>query len=109
MARRGDGLLDDAVQVRVVADGGGLHRVPVVRDAAQPDVAGAAFDLVFLDPPYGKGMGERALASAARGGWIAKGATIVWEESRPPVATEGFALLDQRKYGDTVISILEAL
>lgn len=69
----------------------------------------AAFDLVFLDPPYGKGMGERALASAAKGGWIAKGATIVWEESRPPVATEGFALLDQRKYGDTVISILEAL
>ncbi|MBU1176127.1 MAG: 16S rRNA (guanine(966)-N(2))-methyltransferase RsmD, partial [Alphaproteobacteria bacterium] len=37
------------------------------------------FDLVFLDPPYGKGLGEKALASARDGGWIVPGALIVFE------------------------------
>ena len=43
-------------------------------------------DLVFADPPYGKGLGARALASAVAGGWIAPGALIVWEESAPQPA-----------------------
>jgi 16S rRNA (guanine966-N2)-methyltransferase len=42
---------------------------------------GAPFDLVFLDPPYGRGLGERALVSAMAGGWVAPGALVVWEES----------------------------
>ena len=29
---------------------------------------GAGFDLIFLDPPYGKGLGEAALTSARVGG-----------------------------------------
>ena len=40
---------------------------------------GAPYTLVFLDPPYGKALGEAALASAVQGGWLAPGATIVWE------------------------------
>src|SRR5262245_54723789 len=32
------------------------------------------FALVFLDPPYGKGLAEKALASARDGGWLASGA-----------------------------------
>ena len=35
---------------------------------------GPPFDLVFLDPPYGRGLGETALASALAGGWVAPGA-----------------------------------
>ncbi|MGZ2439804.1 16S rRNA (guanine966-N2)-methyltransferase [Sinorhizobium medicae] len=31
------------------------------------------FHLVFADPPYGKGLGERALIAAARGGWLVAG------------------------------------
>lgn len=69
---------------------------------------GAPFSLVFLDPPYGKGLGERALASATEGGWIAPGAIAVWEESAPPSAPEGWEHLDERRYGDTVITILRA-
>ena len=34
---------------------------------------GPAFDLVFLDPPYGRGLGEQRLASALAGGWVAPG------------------------------------
>jgi 16S rRNA (guanine966-N2)-methyltransferase len=69
-------------------------------------VKGGAFDLVFLDPPYGRGLGERALASALQGGWIAPGALVVWEESTPPLPPPGLTFLDQRSYGGTVITLL---
>lgn len=66
------------------------------------------FDLVFLDPPYGKGLGARALGTAQAGGWLAPGALIVWEENAAQPAREGFALLDTRRYGDTHVTFLEA-
>lgn len=69
---------------------------------------GDGFGLIFMDPPYGQGLGERALASALEGGWIAPQATLVWEESAPQTAPEGFALLDQRRFGDTWISLFQA-
>src|SRR6478735_1691848 len=39
------------------------------------------FSLVFLDPPYGKGLAEKALDSAREGGWLTKDALILVEES----------------------------
>lgn len=69
---------------------------------------GTGHDLVFLDPPYGMGLGEKALAAAGLGGWLAPGALIVWEEGSAPHPPEGFTPLDQRKYGDTVVTILRA-
>ena len=68
--------------------------------------AGPPATLVFLDPPYGKSLGEQALAAAQAGGWLAPDALIVWEESTAQTAPEGFSLLDQRRYGDTWISFL---
>ncbi|MDO8883625.1 16S rRNA (guanine(966)-N(2))-methyltransferase RsmD [Pseudotabrizicola sp.] len=77
------------------------------RDATQLGAnRGAPFDLVFLDPPYGKGLGEKAIASAVAGGWLAPNAVIVWEESTQPIPPAGLALLDQRKYGDTSVTLL---
>lgn len=70
--------------------------------------AGAGFDLVFLDPPYGKGLGEVALTAAQGGGWLAPGAMVVWEEGAAPAVPAGFELVDQRKYGDTVVTLLRA-
>ena len=69
---------------------------------------GLPFGLVFLDPPYGKGLGEIALANAQTGGWIAPGALIMWEDNAPPRVPPGFALSDQRSYGGTVITLLRA-
>src|ERR1700759_432541 len=43
------------------------------------------FSLVFLDPPYGKGFAEKALASAKSGGWLAPDALIVVEEAAKSV------------------------
>lgn len=67
----------------------------------------ASCSLVFMDPPYGKGLGEMALTTAHAGGWLADNALIVWEENSPQHAPEGYELHDQRKYGDTWISIME--
>ena len=78
------------------------------RDALKPGPAPHAYELVFLDPPYGKAMGTKALASANAQGWIAPGALIVWEENSPQPAPDGFDLLDHRKYGDTHITFLRA-
>lgn len=69
---------------------------------------GAGYDLVFLDPPYGKGIGEVALAAIRKDGWLAPDAMIVWEEGVASSAPEGFALVDQRKYGDTVVTLMRA-
>ena len=68
---------------------------------------GEPFDLVFLDPPYGKGLGPRALRAAQEGGWLAPGAVVVWEENAPQEAISGFQVLDSRSYGDTHVTILQ--
>ena len=67
----------------------------------------AAFDLIFLDPPYGKALGEKAMAAAITGGWLTPRALIVWEDSADIIIPEALTLLDQRKYGETKINILE--
>jgi 16S rRNA (guanine966-N2)-methyltransferase len=67
---------------------------------------GAPFTLVFLDPPYGRGLGMAALSSALAGGWLAPGAVVVWEEDTAQPAPPGFTLRDQRRYGDSWITLL---
>ena len=62
-----------------------------------------SFDLVFLDPPYAKGMGEKALDAAMKGNWIAPDAIVVLEEKKAVALDipQDFELLDQRDYGAT--------
>lgn len=75
------------------------------RDATRLGEAGtvAPFDLVFADPPYGKGLGEAAFASARKGGWLKPDALCVLEESGKAVLepVEGFVEVDQRIVGDS--------
>ncbi|CUH63166.1 Ribosomal RNA small subunit methyltransferase D [Thalassovita gelatinovora] len=79
------------------------------RDARKlPENPGAPYDLIFLDPPYGKGLGETALTQALKQNWIAKDALIVWEESATIAPPEELTYLDARKYGDTTITLLQA-
>ena len=82
-----------------------IHRRDALSPGPNPD---AAFDVIFLDPPYGKAMGEAALKAALAGGWLAPQALIVWEENTPPLLPDGFTLEDSRKYGDTLVTIARA-
>lgn len=77
-------------------------------DARRLPPAPAPADLVFLDPPYGQGLGAPALASARAAGWIAPGATVVWEESALQAPPEGFAPMDARRYGAAHVTLLQA-
>ena len=80
----------------------------IKRDARRlPRNEDAVFDLVFLDPPYGKALGQQEITQALNTGWIAENALIVWEESAAITPPDELSLLDSRRYGDTVISILQ--
>lgn len=85
-----------------------VHR----RDAAQlgqrPGADGPAFDLAFLDPPYGKGLGEIALARLAEGGWLSPRAIVVLEKGagEPDPAVSGYDQMDVRDYGAARVHFL---
>lgn len=78
------------------------------RSALKPGPAGEPATLVFLDPPYGKGLGQKALAALSAEGWIAPSALIVWEERGAQEPPAGFRLVETRSYGETAITIMEA-
>src|SRR6516225_7318658 len=61
------------------------------------------FSLVFLDPPYAKGLAEKALVSLRDGGWLTPGALLVVEEAKAAAfkAPAGFEELERRAYDDT--------
>jgi 16S rRNA (guanine966-N2)-methyltransferase len=104
-------FVDDGVEARsllranVEALGlGGVTRV-FRRDATKLGVVHPVepFSLVFADPPYGKGLGEKALASAHDGGWLTPEALIVVEEAVAAAfkAPTGFEEVERRAYDDT--------
>jgi 16S rRNA (guanine966-N2)-methyltransferase len=69
------------------------------------------FSLAFLDPPYGKGLAEKALASLRDGGWLTPGARVVVEEAKVAgfSAPDGFEELERRAYDDTEFVFLRAV
>ena len=68
----------------------------------------ACFDLVFVDPPYASDEAARALSALADGNLLAPEATVVVEASRrhPVAPVEGLVSIDERRYGDTLITLL---
>lgn len=100
--RVGQKLITDNIARLGARDQARLLRGDATRLGVLP---GAPFDLVFLDPPYGKGLGERALGAVHN--WLTPGALVVWEESAPMIPPEGFAPVDQRKFGTSHITLIE--
>lgn len=81
------------------------------RDATQLGQVGTMkpFDLVFLDPPYGNGLAERALASASAGGWLNDGALAVVEEASEAQLElpDGFEQVDERRMGIATLRFIK--
>ena len=80
-------------------------------DAAALPARGATdppYDLAFLDPPYGEGLGEAALTRLAAGGWLASGAVAVLERGAADAAgvPDGFELVDDRRWGGARVSFV---
>lgn len=69
--------------------------------------AGGPFNLVFLDPPYRKNLLALALASLKSGGWLAPNAIVVGESALgESLCVEGFRIVEERDYGDTLVRFL---
>lgn len=82
----------------------------LAKDATRlPQNPGAPFETIFLDPPYGKSLGQKALGAALSNGWIGDEALIVWEEDTEMQPPEGFDLLEHRAHGGTYITLLTAI
>lgn len=70
------------------------------------------FDLVFMDPPYGEDLIVPALSHLQRSASIGADVRVVVEHGVsngiPPVVS-GFKVIDQRRYGKSVVSFLACL
>src|SRR6185437_5469845 len=82
-------FVDDGVEARALLRQnseslglGGISRI-FRRDATKlgPAHPIEPFSLVFLDPPYSRGLAEKALVSARERGWLKPEALIVVEET----------------------------
>ena len=102
------GAIRDNVEALGLFGATRIHRRDATDLGPRPASAGAAFSLAFLDPPYGAGLGERALAALAAGGWLEPDALCMLERGmgEPRLSPAGFELLDQRVYGVAEVSFL---
>jgi 16S rRNA (guanine966-N2)-methyltransferase len=109
-------LIDDGTEARalirqnVEALGlGGVTRI-FRRDATRLGAVhpNEPFELVFLDPPYRKGLAEKSLASLRDGGWLAPDAVVIVEEAADAAfaAPDGFSEIERRRYDDTEFTFL---
>lgn len=66
-------------------------------------------NLIFLDPPYKKDFGNKALAQLINGDWVAEEASIVFEmaKSYPEQISSEFEVVDERIYGIALIKFLK--
>lgn len=78
-----------------------VHRRDATDLGPRPASAGTPFDIAFLDPPYAKGLGEKAVAELRAHGWLAPGAILMFERGRGEIdpVLEGFEQIDARDYG----------
>ena len=87
-----------------------VHRRDATDLGHKPAGDGPPFEIAFLDPPYAKGLGEKALAGLAGGGWLAPGALVVFERGadEPNPEAPGYEVLDSRTYGAARVWFLKA-
>lgn len=85
-----------------------IHRRDATDLGAKPAGLGDPFDLVFLDPPYHRGLGVAALAKLNAGGWITSDALAVFEcaADEAPVL-DAWEAIDERSYGAAKVLFLK--
>ncbi len=98
----------DSARANAAALGESANARVLRGDATKPPPPAEPVTLAFLDPPYGRGLGEKALSALSAGGWFAPEALVILEEAASAAVTvpEGFTPLDERVYGDTRVTFL---
>lgn len=105
------GAIRDNMEAMGLFGGARVHRRDATDLGRRPGSAGEAFDLAFLDPPYRKGLGERALARLLEGEWMSPQAVAVFERAadEPDLDTPGWETLDVRDYGAARVLFLRRI
>ena len=81
------------------------HRGDARRFLGSASRASRQYDLVFLDPPYRLAASLGSALSEALPAVLAPGAVVVAESDRRSPLALDLPLLDERRYGDTLIRI----
>lgn len=82
--------------------------MPAARAAEKLAGEGAAFDLVFADPPYAAKVVEELLGLVQGRRLLAPSGTLVVEHDKrepAPERQDALVRVDQRTFGDTVVSL----
>jgi 16S rRNA (guanine(966)-N(2))-methyltransferase RsmD len=82
-----------------------VHRLTASRFLQRARGAPRQYDLVFIDPPYRRASSLGPELTAALAPVLAAGARVVAESDRRSPLELQLELLDQRRYGDTLIQI----
>jgi 16S rRNA (guanine(966)-N(2))-methyltransferase RsmD len=96
-----------AVEANLAALGidAAVQRGDAVRALHTASRASRQYDLVFLDPPYRRAADLTRQLSEALPAVLAPGALVVAESDRRAPLDLDLPLLDERRYGDTLIRI----
>jgi 16S rRNA (guanine966-N2)-methyltransferase len=72
-------------------------------------IASGGFDLILADPPYGKGLCQKLSEILAEKSFLNADGILVMEHHKKEKIEEkkNFVLLQERKYGDTLISFFK--
>jgi 16S rRNA (guanine966-N2)-methyltransferase len=88
------------------------ERCTVVRQDVSRALAelSGPYDLVFSDPPYALRASQATLDTLAARELVARGGRVVLERDRRearPQAPAGFDVVDERRYGDTLVLVVQ--
>jgi len=97
-----------ALRANIAACRAEQRTLVLAADMLRPPLATAPATLLFLDPPYGRGLLAPALAALGAAGWVAPGALAVAElgADEPVPDLPGFTLLDRRTWGAAQVLFL---
>lgn len=82
-----------------------VRRMRVLEFLERARAGARQYDLVFVDPPYRHARGLGSALAAALGPVLAPDARVVAESDRREPLELDLPLLDERRYGDTLIRI----
>ena len=96
----------EALRANIAKLGGAGYSGAEVRAIAAESVAGGAYDLVLIDPPYGSGLAQKILPKVgiAPGGWVSVETAARGEE----VIVPGFTVEAERVHGKARITLLRS-
>jgi 16S rRNA (guanine966-N2)-methyltransferase len=96
-----------ALRANITACGEDARSAVLAADATRPPAARVPCGLVFLDPPYGKGLVPRAVAALEAAGWIAPGALLIAETgAAEALDLPGWERLASRSHGAACLHVL---